>query len=70
MKRKPTILAKSNGTKKYFGIQHELIEEKLKFVQLQKEKFLEEHALRITLLRKKIELTEQKLKSVSEEEKC
>lgn len=38
-----------------------MIQEKLNFIKYQKEKFMEEHSLKIELLKKKIELTEYKL---------
>lgn len=52
---------KGNSSRKFVNINHVLIEEKINFVRLQKEKFLEEHELKMDLLRKKIALTEKKL---------
>lgn len=48
-------------TKKIMNPSNVLIEEKLEFVRLQKEKFLEEHNLRMDLLKKKINLIDRKL---------
>lgn len=52
---------KEHKTTKFIGLNHILIEEKLAFVRLQKEKFLEEHVLRMENLRLENELLKKKL---------
>ncbi|KAJ8972947.1 hypothetical protein NQ317_004371 [Molorchus minor] len=52
-KKRSILVEKKHITKKYVSRNEQLIQGKLKFVRLQKEKFLEEHSLKIELLRKK-----------------
>jgi len=40
----------ANQLKKYVNFNHQLIEQKLKFVKLQKEKFLQEHSLKMEIM--------------------
>lgn len=49
-------------SKKYLGINYKLMEDKIDFLKIQKEKFFEEHALRMDLLRKEIMLKDYELK--------
>ncbi|KAJ8983285.1 hypothetical protein NQ317_010535 [Molorchus minor] len=51
-KKRSILVEKKHITKKYVSRNEQLIQKKLEFVRLQKEKFLEEHALKIELLRK------------------
>ncbi|VEN52420.1 unnamed protein product [Callosobruchus maculatus] len=64
-KLKARRLKTNTGGTKYVGIQYQLMQEKLEFVKLQKEKYLEEHIFKMEILRKKNILLEKQLSSMT-----